>query len=200
MRRTRTIHLAAAAAAAGLLATATFTPSASAAVSCSQAGTVVTVTMTADGDQATFLRGPGREILVNGAQCGTATTENTQTVTVTGAAGGQEVFIDLAGGPFVSLQRETSPPSGTSVQFQVDDLDPEEDVLSVDGTAAVDTFVAGENGITLSTSRPRASPSPWPPGRRAARERTPSPASSACAARPSRTSSAGAVQSRPSSG
>jgi Ca2+-binding RTX toxin-like protein len=139
---------------AALFATLSFTPPASAAVSCSQAGTALTVTMTADGDQATFLRGPGREILVNGAQCGTATTENTATVTVTGAAGGQDVSIDLAGGPFVSLQRETNPPSGASVQFQVADLDPEEEDLSIDGTAAVDTFVAGANGITLDQTSP----------------------------------------------
>jgi len=137
---------------AALLATVTFTPPASAAVSCSQAGTALTVTMTADGDKATFLRGPGREILVNGAQCGTATTENTETVTVTAAAGDQYVYVDLAGGPFVSLQRETSPPSGTSVQFQIFAADWDE--LYVDGTAAADTIIAGTNGITLDQASP----------------------------------------------
>jgi Ca2+-binding RTX toxin-like protein len=151
--RGRAAHFAVAAVAA-LLATATFTPPASAAVSCSNAGVAVTVTLTADGDKATFLRGPAREILVNGAQCGTATTENTETVTVTGAAAGdQQVFIDLAGGPFVSLQRETTPPSGTSVQFQID-LGGDWDDLFIDGTAAADTFVAGTNGITLDQTSP----------------------------------------------
>ena len=152
--RLRATHLAVAAAASAALAAATFTPSASAAVSCSQAGTTLTVTMTADGDKATFLRGPAREILVNGAQCGTATTENTETVAVTGTDGGQQVFIDLASGPFVSLQRETSPPSGTSVQFQVELGADWDDYLFIDGTAGADTIVAGENGITLDQTSP----------------------------------------------
>jgi Ca2+-binding RTX toxin-like protein len=150
----RTIALVVSPVVAAIFATVTFTPPASAAVSCSQAGTSLTVTLTAEDDEATFLRGPSREILVNGVQCGTATTENTQTVTVTGTDADQYVYVDLAGGPFVSLQRETSPPSGTSVQFQVDlggDLD---DQLYIYGTAAADTFVAGVNGITLDQTSP----------------------------------------------
>jgi Ca2+-binding RTX toxin-like protein len=152
--RRRARHFAVVAAGAvALLAAGTFTPPAAAAVSCAKAGVAVTVTLTADGDKATFVRGPAREIFVNGAQCGAATTENTETVTVTGAAGDQQVFIDLAGGPFVSLQRETSPPSGTSVQFQVD-LGGDWDDLFIDGTAAADTFVAGTGGITLDQTSP----------------------------------------------
>jgi Ca2+-binding RTX toxin-like protein len=154
MKRIGIGHPAAVAAVAALFATLSFMPPASAAVACSQAGTALTVTMTADDDEVTFLRGPAREILVNGAQCGTATTENTETVTVTGADADQYVYVDLAGGPFVSLQRETSPPSGTSVQFQVDLGGDRDDQLYVYGTAAVDTIIAGENGITLDQTSP----------------------------------------------
>jgi Ca2+-binding RTX toxin-like protein len=110
--------------------------------------------MTAEDDEVTFLRGPAREILVNGVQCGTATTENTETVTVTGADADQYAYIDLAGGPFVSLQRETSPPSGTSVQFQVALGGDRDDQLYVYGTAAVDTIIAGVNGLTLDQASP----------------------------------------------
>jgi Ca2+-binding RTX toxin-like protein len=156
-RVVRTVALAVSAVAVAVgafLATLPFTPPASAAVSCSQAGTTLTVTLPTQDDKATFLRGPGREILVNGAQCGTATTENTETVTVTGADQYQHVYIDLAGGPFVSLQRETSPPNGTSVQFQVDLGGDEYDLVYIYGTSAVDTFVAGVNGITLDQTSP----------------------------------------------
>src|SRR5262245_7181511 len=135
---TRTTRLAAGAGAAAAAAMVSFTSPASAAVACGQAGTVVTVTWTAEYDEATFLRGPGREILVNGSQCGTATTESTETITVTGADQDQHVYIDLAGGPFVSLQRETSPPSGTSVQFQVDLGGDWNDQVHISGTPATD--------------------------------------------------------------
>jgi len=154
MKRIGIGHPAAVAAVAALFATLSFTPPASAAVACSQAGTALTVTMTAEVDEATFLRGPAREILVNGVQCGTATTENTETVAITGADADQYVYVDLGGGPFVSLQRETSPPSGTSVQFQVDLGGDHDDQLHIYGTAAVDTIIAGENGITLDQASP----------------------------------------------
>ena len=145
-------HVLVAGAVAVLAATA-FAPSASAAVTCSNAGADVTVTMSADGDKTTFLRGPAREILVNGVQCGTATTDNTETVSVTAGAGDQEVYIDVDAGHFVSLTRETSPPSGTSVKFQID-LGADWDEVYVDGSAAADTFVAGANGITLDQASP----------------------------------------------
>jgi tetrahydromethanopterin S-methyltransferase subunit D len=125
-RWARTATLFAGAAVSALLATAAFASPASAAVTCGNAGAAVTVLMTAEVDEATFLRGPAREILVNGVQCGTATTENTETVTVTGADEDQYVYIDLAGGPFVSLHSSDRGYVWTRGRHRGDDAGPHE--------------------------------------------------------------------------
>lgn len=99
----------------------------------------VTVALSA-GDTATIAV-DGTAIEVNGAACGLATTANTDTIVVTGAAGfAQTVNIDLFGGDFApGLAVEGAAPITSEIEFTID-LGDGDDTLNVwasDGDDAI---------------------------------------------------------------
>jgi Ca2+-binding RTX toxin-like protein len=146
-RRRTTLVLACATVLAAVMANGMAPQAASAAVACDHSGSALSVTMTVQADRATFLRGPNGEIEVNGAQCGTATVENVEEISVTGADGWQRAVIDLAGGPFVSSSAQ-SDPTIADIRFSID-LGTGSDGIDVVGTSSADTLVAGAGGINL---------------------------------------------------
>jgi Ca2+-binding RTX toxin-like protein len=146
-RRRTTLVLACATVLAAVMANGIAPQAASAAVACDHSGSALSVTMTVQADRATFLRGPNGEIEVNDAQCGTATVENVEEISVTGADGWQRVRIDLAGGPFASSSAQ-SDPTIADIRFSID-LGAGSDGIDVVGTSSADTLVAGAGGINL---------------------------------------------------
>jgi Ca2+-binding RTX toxin-like protein len=137
-----------AATAIALVVAAIGAPKASAAPTCVFAGGTATVSFS-DGESAWFKRGPSDELLFNGAQCGSATIENTNLVQVTGSPGYNSAMIDLTGGPFknkifgqINQIHE--------VHFNID-LGDGWDVMSIKGDpTAPNHIVAGANGIDLN--------------------------------------------------
>jgi Ca2+-binding RTX toxin-like protein len=137
-----------AATAIALVVAAIAAPRASAAADCSYANGTVTVTMSTDW-WSIFKRGPSGELLVDGAQCGSATIENTNLVQVTGSSGSEGVTIDLSGGPFWNKVFGLKFPH--EVKFDVN-LGDGWDTLSVKGNpAAPNHIVAGSAGIDLNS-------------------------------------------------
>jgi spore coat protein U-like protein len=91
---------------------------ANAAISCSYSGAShsVTVGMTANNDSTTIVRSDSA-IDVSEAACGSATVNNTDTITVNGSSGRQNLTIDLSGGAFAP--GSTPDPSSSEIEFQV---------------------------------------------------------------------------------
>jgi Ca2+-binding RTX toxin-like protein len=82
--------------------------------------------------------------------CGAATTANTDTITVTGAAGSAEALtIDLSSSPFAP--GATAEATGTSeIEISVA-LGDTTDLVLVYGTAGADTISAGTSGLSFTT-------------------------------------------------
>ena len=124
---------------------------ASAATSCTYDSTTgtVTVLLGADGDSPT-ITAPGGVITVGGAACESATTANTDLITVAETTPDAQgtVTIDLGPGPFAPGATD-EPGSSDEIEFAVD-LGGGIDALSVVGGAGMDAFVAGLNGINLN--------------------------------------------------
>ena len=73
--------------------------------------------MTAAGDSGTVSVGTAGRIMVGIAQCGAATTANTDTIVVTGNTGAETLTIDLSGGSFapgLRSSRERGSPRSSS--------------------------------------------------------------------------------------
>jgi Ca2+-binding RTX toxin-like protein len=118
---------------------------AQAAVSCdyNAATHAVSVQAGANNDSVTVARS-GSEIQVNGVACGAAMVDNTDKITVTGAAGRQNVRIDLAGGAFVPSFSNASGEIGFAVN-----LGGGTDFLGVHGFAGSDFLSVGTLGLNL---------------------------------------------------
>jgi Ca2+-binding RTX toxin-like protein len=137
-----------AATATALVVAAIGAPNASAAPNCSYAGGTANVALS-DGESAWFKRGPSGELLFNGAQCGSATIENTNLVQVTGSPGSNYATIDLSGGPlwnkiFGQINQIHE------VHFNID-LGDGWDTMGIKGDPmAPNHIVAGANGVDLN--------------------------------------------------
>jgi Ca2+-binding RTX toxin-like protein len=99
---------------------------------------------------AAAIRRNGSAIAVNGTNCGTATVSNTNSVTVTGAAGRQHLTIDLSGGPFAPSFSNAS----GELAFAVD-LGAGTDRLIINGSGASDTLTLGSSGVNLNNDTDR---------------------------------------------
>jgi Ca2+-binding RTX toxin-like protein len=122
-------------------------PSAAVAATCAFASATATVTLAAN--EAAIVSVSGTAIRVNGVNCSTATVFNTDTVRVVGAAGNEQLTIDLAGGHFAP--GATAEPSDVlEIEIEVDLQAGAADKLVISGTSAADSLVAGENGINLN--------------------------------------------------
>jgi hypothetical protein len=82
-------------------------------------------------------------INADGASCGTASVTNTDTITVTGGSGDDELVIDLRGG-----ERFASP-FGEEISISVD-LAGGHNRLTISGSEGDDAFVVGADGINLN--------------------------------------------------
>jgi Ca2+-binding RTX toxin-like protein len=123
-------------------------PGASAAADCSYSAGSVTVTLS-PGWYAIFKRGPSGELLVDGAQCGSATIDNTNVVHVAGTSEGDGVTIDLSGGPFWTKPFGLKFPH--EVKFDIDLGGGWNGVFIKGDPAAPDHIVAGSAGIDLNS-------------------------------------------------
>ena len=122
-------------------------PSAAVAATCAFASGTATVTLAAN--EAAVVSVSGTAIRVNGVNCSTATVFNTDTVRVFGAAGNEQLTIDLAGGHFApGATAEAS--DVLEIEIDVELQAGAADKLVVSGTSAADSLVAGENGINLN--------------------------------------------------
>jgi Ca2+-binding RTX toxin-like protein len=118
---------------------------AGAAISCTYTpgNHTVTVQMTAQGDNANVRVSAGA-ILVDGSPCGSATVENTNTVTAAGAAGAQTLTIDESGGAFV----HSSGAGEREIKFSANLLTGRDSVVVV-GSPGDDIVRLGTGGINL---------------------------------------------------
>jgi Ca2+-binding RTX toxin-like protein len=118
---------------------------AQAAVSCNYnaATHAVSIQAGANNDSVTIARS-GSAIQVNGVACGAAMVDNTDTITVTGAAGRQNVRVDLSGGAFVPSFSNSS----GEIRFAVN-LAAGTDFLGVRGSPNNDVLTAGTLGLNL---------------------------------------------------
>ncbi len=132
---------------------------AGAAPSCISSTGVVSVSLPTDGDAARIEVGTGSDAgrILFGigdaalTSCGSATVINTDTVIVTGAAGGQSIRVSLAGGPFEP--GATAEPSDSSeIEFVVDLGDGDDDELVIAGDIVTDRMVAGSDGVNLNAA------------------------------------------------
>ena len=131
----------------------------SAVVTCNFAAGTATVTL-ASGDVAT-LSVNGAVIQANGAACGAATTANTDTINVVGAAGAETVVVDLSGGQFAP--GASVEPSGLSEIEIAVNLAGGTDTLTFQGSAGADAALLRQPGESTSpattTRTSRTSPS-----------------------------------------
>jgi Ca2+-binding RTX toxin-like protein len=122
------------------------------AATCTYDGSTASVVLDADGDAAT-ISAPAGTITVNGSACGSATTANTDLITVresvTDALG--SVTIDLGPGPFAPGVTD-EPGSSDEIEFDIDLAGGSSDTVGVLGTTAMDSLVAGTNGINLNAA------------------------------------------------
>jgi hypothetical protein len=111
---------------------------ASAAVTCTYSLGVVTVTM-GSGESAAFTVGAADEIMVNAANCGLATLDNTTTINVTGFSGDEDVTIDVSE-DWGTINWTINLGTGTA------------DALDLDGSAATDDLAVtlGASGADLN--------------------------------------------------
>jgi len=109
----------------------------------------VSVSLTADTDSATLVRS-GDAISVNGANCGAATVNNTDTIWISGGFGSRSLTIDLSGGQFAP--GATAESAGTSEIEIFSDLgpDPSLDSVIISGGAGADNIRVGTNGVNLN--------------------------------------------------
>ncbi len=108
--------------------------------------------------KATLAPGATATLDVDGAQirfgttpvaCGAATTSNTDSILVTGAAGSVEsITIDLAGGLFAPGATVETGTSEIEISLLLGD---ETDLVKVRGTSGADTISVGTNGVALTT-------------------------------------------------
>jgi Ca2+-binding RTX toxin-like protein len=119
---------------------------AQAAVSCSFDGAAhaVSIHAGANNDTLTIARS-GSVIQVNTAACGAATVNNTNTVTVTGATGRQNVRIDLSGGAFIPSFSNAS----GEISFAIN-LAGGTDFFGVRGSTGSDALTVGTLGLNLN--------------------------------------------------
>jgi hypothetical protein len=82
-------------------------------------------------------------INADGASCGTANVANTDTITVTGGSGDDQLVVDLRGG-----ERFASP-FGEEIGISVD-LGGGHNKLTISGSEGADSFVVGADGINLN--------------------------------------------------
>ncbi len=137
-----------------LVAAGTLTPAmAGAVVSCSFSGGTATasVTLSAASDSASLGRS-GNAIQVNGANCGAATVNNTDTIAVAGTtANFQRVVIDRAGG---ALEPGMTPETGAGVvseiEISVDLRTGSGEEIAFLGASAADTAIFGTAGARMN--------------------------------------------------
>ena len=147
LRRARGVAIGAALITMGGLASGS---TAHAVVSCSFAGTTATVTANANNDVPVIKRS-GTAIQVNGTNCGAATTTTTDKIQVNGAAGNQNVTIDLAGGAIgPGKTSEGASPAVGEIEFHMV-LGAGYDTITVKGTTGIDNLKFGTGGATLNT-------------------------------------------------
>ncbi len=131
---------------------------AGAAVACNFAAGVASVTLNAGSDAVTVsVNGTAIQTNSGGgaANCGVATTANTDTIDVAAVAladqENQSLTIDLSGGPFApGLTDEAG--ATDEIEFTVN-LGAGNDTVTVAGSAGADTIVVGAGGINLNAGR-----------------------------------------------
>ena len=111
-----------------------------------------TVAVVLEGGDAVALAVDGGAITVNGSPCSSATTTNTDLITVRQtSAGDGDVTINLTGGPFApGLVDE--PGGSDEIEIEIDLGGGTRDAVTIAGTAADDRYVAGDAGINLNAS------------------------------------------------
>jgi Ca2+-binding RTX toxin-like protein len=111
------------------------------------------VTLTENTDQVTLRVGPGGQVQFDGGpgfvNCGTATVNNVDTITVTDSSPGGPtgIFIDLSGGPFAP--GFSSEPASPEIEFSIQGGGGLNDMVKVLGSEGVDIVVLGRGGINL---------------------------------------------------
>lgn len=112
---------------------------------------VVTVDVGA-GETATIGR-TGADITLNGAACGGATVDNTDTIAITTTGVPAEIVIDLTGGPLApGLTPEAD---GSEIEITID-VSSGTPTLRILGSTGVDHIVAGASGINLNSDETTA--------------------------------------------
>ncbi len=99
------------------------------------------------GEAATISRS-GDAIALDGAPCGAATVDNTDTIEVTGSGGEDDLTIDLAGGAFAPGATPEGGGGEDEIEFAVDL--PGGGVVRVAGGAGADTLALGTLGANLN--------------------------------------------------
>jgi Ca2+-binding RTX toxin-like protein len=120
---------------------------AAAAITCGFSGAQVQISLTTGGSVGT-VSVLGGTIMLNGAACGAATVNNTDTIKVDGAAGYQRLVINEASGTFAPGKSD-EPGSSDEIEFNVT-LGDDNDGLYVVGTNGPDHIVFGSKAVNLN--------------------------------------------------
>ena len=124
-------------------------PPAAAATTCAFAGSTATVSMSAAGDTGSIAVGTAGRIMLASAQCGTATTANTDTIVVNGNTGAETLTIDLSGGAFEPGL--TAEGTGTSeIEFSLDLGTGVLDRITITGGPGNEAITFGTSGMALN--------------------------------------------------
>jgi Ca2+-binding RTX toxin-like protein len=144
------------AAALVLVALGTLTLSAlpaSAQATCSFDEPTGALSVTLAGSGAATLGRSGTTITLDGTACGTATVNNTETINVTGPGSGDDLTIDLAGGPFAPGLTTETDGGDPEIEFNVDlGSGTPSGILRIAGSDVADNFTLGAAGVNLNAS------------------------------------------------
>ena len=103
---------------------------------------VVTLGLLAD-DVAMLNKATDGRVMVNGYQCGAATSTNTKRIDITGSTGDEVVILDYLGGTFAMG-------TATSAGVVVDLATGSADAVKIRGSKAADAYVFGTTGIAIN--------------------------------------------------
>lgn len=107
---------------------------------------VLTATVAVADDETAIIskRSVDSAILVNGTQCGTATSTTVKRIVVTGSSGTNVVIFDFMNGTF-------APGYGSTTGIAVDLVSGSNDAFKIRGSGAADTITVGADGGAFNT-------------------------------------------------
>jgi Ca2+-binding RTX toxin-like protein len=112
---------------------------------------VLSVTLAGNG--AATLSRSDTAIALDGVACGTATVNNTDTINVTGPGSGDDLTIDLAGGPFAPGLTPETDGGASEIEFNVNlGSGTPSGILRIAGSDLGDSFTLGVTGVNLNAS------------------------------------------------